>query len=149
MAWRATAADSRSPGVDRSWALQVLPDRLAVARLEPDADWPTWSLGAGRFLSITRTKDELSIVCREEAVPAGVTSEGGWRALVVDGPLDFSEVGVLAALTDALAHEGVSIFAISTYDTDYLLVRAPDLERAIEALRARGHRVQNLSDRVI
>lgn len=92
-------------------------------------------------LSVTRTPSELSIVCAAGRVPAGVTAVRDWRALVVAGPLDFSEIGVLASLTGPLAGVGVSVFALSTYDTDYLLVREAALEEAVAALHEAGHAI--------
>ncbi len=120
--------------------LVVLPGRYAVCRLPPSASVPTWATTAS-FSSITRTGEELSIVCAEEAVPADVHSERGWRCLRVAGTLDFGMVGVLAALLTPLATAAVSVFALSTFDTDYLLVREGDLGRAIDALRGAGHTV--------
>lgn len=116
-----------------SLSLSVLPDRLAICRLEAGAELPAWALGSG-FRSITRTADETSVVCAEEAVPREVRAERGWRALKVEGPLDFSITGVLASLASPLADAGVPVFAVSTYDTDYLLVKTADLERAVEVL---------------
>jgi hypothetical protein len=120
--------------------LTLLPDRLGVCRLEPDVPFPAWLPRAG-LLSLTRTTDELSVVCLESAVPAGVTMSGGWRALQVEGPLDFSLVGVLAELSRALAEAGVSVFAVSTYNTDFVLVREDQLSEAQEALTGAGHAV--------
>ena len=117
--------------------LQIMPQRLAVARLDPAADLPSWLPREG-FLSITRTSDELSIVVDEQALPGRVTAETGWRMLKVLGPLDFSLVGVLASLANPLAAAGVSIFAISTYDTDYLLVREAQFALALAALAEAG-----------
>ena len=122
----------------RSLPLLVLEDRLAVCRLDPDASPPGWA-NRGRFSSITRTSEELSVVCPEAAVPDGVKAVKGWRALRVVGSMDFSAVGVLASLTTPLANANIGIFSISTFDTDYLLVRESDLGRAVEALRAFGH----------
>ena len=96
---------------------------------------------ASGFLSITRTEDELSVVCPEEAVPEDEHSEGGWRVLRLEGPFEFSEVGVLASVVGPLAEADVSVFAVSTYDTDYVLVKAKQLEAAVSALRARGHEI--------
>jgi hypothetical protein len=121
-------------------SLTLLPGMLTVCRLGAQDPIPEWVAGDG-FLSITRTAAELSIVCDEELPPAGLTREDGWRALGVAGPLDFSLVGILAELSGILAAAGISLFAISTYDTDYLLVQADVLNRAIAALRAQGHRV--------
>ncbi|MBP7691278.1 MAG: ACT domain-containing protein [Anaerolineales bacterium] len=120
--------------------LSVLPGRWAVCRLPAEAPVPDWAL-AGAWFSVTRTADELSIVCAEEAAPAVVAAERGWRAVKVAGPLDFSLVGILAALTGPLALAGVSVFAVSTYDTDYLLVKAAQLSAALEAWRAAGHQI--------
>jgi hypothetical protein len=90
-------------------------------------------------VSITRSPDELSIVCLEGRVPQTVSCERGWRCLEVVGPFTFETIGVLASLASPLASAGVPILCISTYDTDYLLVRERDLPRAVEALRAAGH----------
>jgi hypothetical protein len=114
---------------------------FAVCRLAPDAPIPGWST-AGDFCSITRTADELSIVCRQDAVLEGITCERGWRCLRVAGTMPFSVVGVLASMMAPLADARISVFAISTFDTDYLLVKAEDLERTIEVLRRQGHTIQ-------
>jgi uncharacterized protein len=120
--------------------LRLLPGRLAVCRLAPDQGVPAW-LHRVPFWSATRTAEELSLV-----VPEGYASESwrcelGFRALVVAGPLAFAQVGILAELAGALAAAAVSLLALSTFDTDYLLVREPDLAAARAALAARGHRV--------
>ncbi len=121
--------------------LTLLPGTLAVCRLEKNAPVPEWAL-AGPFCSVTLTREELSVVCPEARVPREVKKETGWRALQVAGPLDFSLTGVLASLTAPLAREKISVFALSTYDTDYLLVKEEQLERAIRALRGAGNEVQ-------
>jgi hypothetical protein len=121
----------------RSLQLELLAGTLAVCRLDPGAPLPAWA--AGSFVSLTRTDTELSIVCSAESVPAGVQAEGGWRALRVRGPLGFGLTGVLASLASPLASSGVSIFVVSTYDTDYLLVQDRDLDRARHALVRAGH----------
>jgi len=128
------------PPARRPLRLEVLSWVFAVCRLGADAALPDWAL-ASAFLSITRTSDELSVVCPQEAVPPEVRCEKGWRCLRVEGPLDFSEIGILASLTAVLAAADVSLFAISTFDTDYLLVKDVDLERGVAALREAGHRV--------
>lgn len=122
--------------------LKVLPMELAVCRLGPDEKTPGW-LWRAPFVSLTRTGDELSVVCPQDRVPPGVEQVGGWRGLKVCGPLDFSLVGVLASLAQPLAEAGISIFAVSTYETDYILVRENDFEAAVSALRKAGHRVEN------
>lgn len=100
-----------------------------------------WTQGH-EFFSITRTPEELSVVVPQEHVPESITCQRDFRALQVAGPLAFDQVGVLASLATPLADAGISIFAISTYDTDYILVRQADLLRALEALRAAGHTVE-------
>ena len=120
--------------------LRWLPGRWAVCQLAPDAPLPAWAVG-GAWFSATRTADELSLVCAEADAPATVRAERGWQALQVAGPLEFSLVGILAALTAPLAEAGVSVFAVSTYDTDYLLVKAERAAEAARVLRAAGHHV--------
>ena len=128
-------------GMDRSnLTLELLPDVYSICRLGPQADIPSWVL-TGDFLSITRTKNELSLVCSQERVPHGVECDKGWRCIMVRGPLDFSLVGILASLTSSLAEADVSIFAISTYETDYLLVKGENLRRAVLKLKEAGHDV--------
>ena len=124
----------------QSLELVIAPERVAVARLDPGAGPPDWARGSG-FRSLTWTADELSVVCDQTRVPGGVRAERGFRRLTVAGPLEFSVVGVLAALTAPLAEVGVSVFTISTFDTDHLLVREAALARVREALEAAGHRV--------
>jgi hypothetical protein len=115
----------------------LLPGRLTVARLPGTAPVPAWADGTG-FVSITRRQGELSIVCADERVPAEVRAERGWRALEVEGPIDFQVVGLLHGLTGPLAQAGISVFAVATFDTDVLLVREEALPRAVEVLRAAG-----------
>jgi predicted N-acetyltransferase YhbS len=134
-----TTAERSNPS--RQLPLLLLDDTFATCRLDGSAPIPPWAT-AGHFSSITRTADELSVVCGQDAVPVGVTCERGWRCLRVAGALPFSVVGVLASLTAPLAEAGVSLFAVSTFDTDYLLVKAEDLERAIDVLRRRGHTIR-------
>jgi hypothetical protein len=123
--------------------LRVLPGALAIARLDPRDEPPAWAAAAraGVLHAVVRTADELSIVCPLDAVPGDVRAERGFRALQVAGPLDFGLTGVLAALAVPLAEAGVPVFAIATYDTDYVLVRGEHLADAVAALRAAGHRV--------
>jgi hypothetical protein len=129
-----------APGRVPSLELTILPDRLAVCRLEPSAATPAWAAPDGTLHAATRTSRELSIVCADAAVPEGVVANRGWRAIAVRGTLDFSLTGILASLAGPLAAADVSIFALSTYDTDYVLVKEDALARAIAALTAAGHR---------
>ena len=128
----------------RPLRLRVLTGRLAVARLPGTAALPGWADGPG-LVSITRREGELSIVCAEARVPPEVRAERGWRALEVQGPLDFQELGVMHGLTGPLAGAGVSVLAVSTYDTDVLVVREETLGRAVEALRTAGYAVDDAS----
>jgi hypothetical protein len=125
----------------RRLELSVLPGRFAVCRLEPSSQVPAWLPGRG-FVSVTRTTDELSIVCEESCVPPGVKMQAGWVVLALRGPFEFSEVGVLASLAEPLAKAGIGIFPISTFDTDYLLVAQENLDRAVAALAAAGHTIR-------
>ena len=125
-------------------SVTLLPDTLAICRLEPDAAVPDWG-ASGSFYSITRTPDEVSIVCEQSAVPADVRSEREWRCFKLAGPIPFTTVGVLAALVAPLADAGISVFAVSTFDTDYLLVKEADFSEAVAALRAAGHLVEQLN----
>ena len=134
----------------RPLTLEVLPGCYAAVRLGSGDALPTWARPeAGpdgephrdTLLSITVTARELSIVCPERVVPANVPAQRGFVTLRVKGPLDFSEVGVLASLAGPLAKAGLSILAISTYETDYLLLREPDLERGLASLAAAGHTI--------
>lgn len=120
--------------------LSVLPERLAICRLDYGADVPAWT--TGDFVSITRTRDELSIVCNERDVPSGVKADRGWRALKIEGPLDLALTGVLASIAVPLAEARINIFAISTFDTDYVLVKADRVRDAIGVLRRAGHVVE-------
>jgi hypothetical protein len=110
--------------------LELLKPEFAIARLEATAPVPEWA--RGEFVSITRTADELSIVCEGR----------GFRCLKIEGPLDFSLVGVLASIADTLARTAVPIFAISTFDTDYILIGDAHLDRAMAALERDGHVVR-------
>lgn len=111
-----------------------------MCQLPAEARVPEWALG-GSLLSVTRTADELSIVCEESRVPADVRSEKDWVALKMEGPFPFAMTGVLASFIGPLAVAGVSIFSVSTFDTDYVLVKRAQLEVAIQALAAAGHMV--------
>jgi hypothetical protein len=120
--------------------LSMTDETCSVCRLAADEGIPHWVPATG-FVSITRTADELSVVCPGEAVPPSVRAEHGFRVLKIDGPLDFSLTGILVAVAGPLADAGISIFAVSTYDTDYVLVKAHDLKQAVAVLQAAGHAV--------
>jgi hypothetical protein len=122
--------------------LEVLNDRLAICRKDKDEPLPKWAKAApGEFFSVTRTRDELSIIIADARAPREAKCERDWRLLMVKGPLDFNLVGIIAGLSGTLADSGVSIFALSTYDTDYIMVKQTDLDRALAALRQAGYPV--------
>lgn len=125
----------------KNLSLKLLPERMAVCRFESAAPLPDW-IDAPGFYSVTRTAAELTIVCSEALAGADTVCERGWRCFKVRGTLDFSEIGVMFSLTRPLAENGVSIFVLSTFDTDYFMVKETDLTKAIEALTAAGHRVK-------
>jgi hypothetical protein len=124
--------------------LSILPEIFSICRLDKDSPIPDWAL-AGSFFSITRTAEELSVVCSQDQVPEGVKRDVGWRCLKIEGLLDLSATGLLASLTRPLAREKISIFVVSTYDTDYLLVKQKDLEKAVMVLSQNSHKVQRNS----
>ena len=127
-----------------SLRLSVVGERLAVCRFEPQAEIPRWATSAP-FFCVTLTPDELSVLCPERNVPAGTTCEAGWRAFKLEGTFGFGLVGVLASVAAPLAESGVGgvgILAISTYDTDYVLVKEKQLGLAMAALREQGHSVR-------
>ena len=124
-----------------SLTLQLLPGEFAVCRLPPDAPVPAWA-GSGAFSSVTRTTDELSLICPAAQVPAGVKHEAGWRLLKFVGPFAFTETGILAAVLGPLATAKISVLATATYDTDYVFVKTSQLAPAIRALEAAGHTVR-------
>lgn len=126
--------------IKRSLSLRLRPEKLAVARLEPDAAPPDWALRA-KFWTVSRTEGELSVVCPVECVPPGVRVEAPWRCFGIEGIVDFALVGILKALIDPLAAEDIPVFVLSTFDTDYLMVREIYAERAAAALRAAGHKI--------
>jgi hypothetical protein len=127
-----------------SWrlTLTVLADEFAICRLPPDTPIPAWA-DSLPFTAITRTAEELSITCARAAAPADVQAQLGWRCLKVEGPFDLNTtIGVLAALAQPLAQAGVSLYVVSTFDTDYLFVRGEQLGRTMETLSAKGHSIQ-------
>jgi hypothetical protein len=118
----------------------LLDGLYAVVRLGAGADVPPWA-HRGAFTTIARTPHELSIVCDESGVPYDATAERGWRCLQLEGPIPFETTGVAARFTGALAARAISVFVVSTFDTDYVLVKAAKIDAAIEALRDVGYLV--------
>jgi uncharacterized protein len=120
--------------------LSLLPDVLAVCRLEPSDPIPGWATRTG-FFSVSRTMDQLSIVCANSEVGDEVRASKGWRAIKIEGPLDLDLVGILVSVAVPLAHAGIGILPIGTFDTDFVLVRDQQLTQAIKALRATGFHI--------
>ena len=120
----------------------MLPKSFVVCRLAAEEPIPAWAT-RGDFFSITRTSEELSLVTEMELVPADVRAEIGWRAMKAHGPFDFSEIGVLASLVTPLAENEVSVFTISTFDTDYLFTRSGQLQAAWALFARRGTQFTN------
>ena len=113
--------------------LSILPEKLGICHFDKNSEIPDWAKNIS-FCSITRTKDELSIVCPQDKIPAGVMVERDWRAFKVQGPLGFTMAGIVASLAKPLADAEISIFYISTFETDYLLVKEENLERVKKIL---------------
>src|SRR5262245_25011557 len=120
--------------------LSVLGETFAVSKLESGAPIPGWAT-SGNWWSVTTTNDELSIVCPENKVPVNITSNRGWKCLKVIGPMQFSITGVLSSLLKPLAEARISVFTLSTFDTDYLLVKTESLAATVNLLASVGHRV--------
>ena len=117
----------------KQFILYVLPEKLGICRFAEKGPIPAWAQDIN-FCSITRTKTELSIVCAQDEIPGGVLVERDWRAFKLEGDLGLESVGVIATLAKPLAEAGISIFNISTYETNYVLVEDKNLDKAIEVL---------------
>jgi hypothetical protein len=119
--------------------LTVLPQKYAVCRLDPNGPIPYWALLGDDFISLTRTKVELSVACLQENVPTDVKASRGWRCAKVEGAFDLDQPGVHVSLAVPLAQAGISVLSIATYETDHLLIQEEDLENAINVLKEAGH----------
>lgn len=122
-------------------AMKLLKEKYAVCQMGASEDFPQWS-NKGEFISVTRTAEELSIVCNQESVPHGVKAEKDWNILQVEGQLDFSLVGILAKISTILANKSISIFVISTFNTDFIMVKDKDRENAIKELSQNGYEIK-------
>jgi len=125
---------------NRAFSLIVLDETFGICRLDPSALVPE-RVYQSSFFSITRTPNELSIVCTETHIPKSHRCSRGWRCFQVKGPLDLSETGILSTLSRSLAEAEIPIFALSTHDTDYLLVKEQDFKRTVETLESNGHKI--------
>ena len=123
-------------------SLSLLPHSYAVCQFHPDKHIPYWAL-LGDFVSLTRTHEELSIVCQQDNVPDDIEAERGWRCVQVQGAFDFSAAGVHASLATPLAEADISVLAIATYATDYLLIKEQHAERALQVLEQAGHYIEH------
>ena len=128
--------------LEKILTMKLLKEKYGVCRLDKNDLIPEWSQ-TNDFFSITRTSDELSIVCSQDNIPNDINCEKDWRILKIEGPLDFSLIGILSSISTILARKGISIFAISTYDTDYILVKDKDINNAIVALVNERYEVIN------
>jgi len=121
--------------------LSVLEETFSIYRLAPDASLPE-AVSECDFYSLSKTTEELSLVCPEHLAVKSDKSSPDWKCLKVAGPLDFKLTGILAGITEVLAKENISVFAISTFDTDYILIKKQDLTPAISALERTGYRFE-------
>jgi hypothetical protein len=128
------------PTTARKLTLSVLSKTFVICKLPADAPVPAWAT-QGNLFSITRTNDELSVVAETGTVPENLRGDAAWSALKAHGPFAFSEIGVLASLVAPLADAGISVFALSTFDTDYLFTGETHLQAAVAALRKAGHTI--------
>lgn len=126
--------------VEKILTMKLLKEKYGVCRLDKTELIPQWAQN-GDFFSITRTAEELSIVCSEDNIPDGIKCERAWKVLKIEGTLDFSLIGILASISTILAHKGISIFAISTYDTDYILIKNNSIDNAINSLIMEGYEI--------
>lgn len=128
----------------QKFVISVLPQTFAVCWIDPTSAIPAWATKSS-FFTISRTSEELSIICPQEDVPDNTRSDAGWRCFKVEGPLDLTLTGIFASLANALSNAKISIFALSTYDTDYLMVKQENVDRAASALTELGHQVRHLT----
>lgn len=126
-------------GAQRALRYFLGPERYAICKLSSNTPVPEWAFHDFGFCSVTRTSDELSIVCAEKNVPAAIEAARGWVCLKLQGPFALSETGILSGFVEPLAEHGIGIFVVSTFDTDYVLIQEQSWPKASEVLRAAGH----------
>ena len=138
------AAVPQAQQASKPWKLNLslLKGELAACRLSPGSPIPEWAMGGRGFLSVTRTADELSIVCAEGLAPKDAKCERNWRVFKIEGPFDFTLTGILVSVARPLNEAGISILTISTYDTDYVMVKSKDTDKAVAALKSAGHSIR-------
>lgn len=118
---------------NKMFSIKILDEKFAICKLSPTSNIPTW-IQNKTFYSITKTADELSIVCFEKSVPKNIISEKGWKAIVVNEELDFSLIGIISSISTSLSKNGISVFVISTFNTDYILIKEEKLKSALTIL---------------
>jgi hypothetical protein len=134
--------------VQRKLRFSRIPGSFAICRLAPQAAVPDWAL-RGTFFSVTSSADELSIVCPGGQVPPEIQHENDWACLRLEGPFPFSETGILASFVQPLSERAIPIFAVSTFDTDYVLVKTAWVKNAVEALKGAGHKEVQSENRLL
>jgi hypothetical protein len=123
--------------------LIILKNTFAIYRFNPDVEVPEW-ISDSAFYSVTKSPDELSVVCEQNENHTGATAvSSDWKALKIAGPLDLSLIGIIAEISRILKESNISIFSIATYETDYILVKNRDLNKAVDSLKANGHKIVN------
>ena len=127
--------------------LRLLEGNYAIARLDAVAAIPHWADGPG-FVSISRSDDELSVLCQAERVPASVRQDSGWACMKLLGPFAFDETGIVLSVIRPLSEAGIGIFVVSTFDGDHLLIKQSDVPAGAELLRAAGHQLDQVADAV-
>jgi len=120
--------------------LTLMKEEFSLAKLDPFAGIPTWAV-RGEFWAVTRSGADVSVVCATDAIPEGVEATHGWRTLELEGPISFAETGILDSVIEPLSHADISILAVSAYDTNFVLVRDEDIERACTILLGVGHTI--------
>jgi hypothetical protein len=126
----------------RNLTLSILRHRFAICKLNPDVKVPDWAI-RGDFFSISRTPEELSIICQEDDVPLKVTSKREWRGIKIEGPFHFNEIGILDAITSPIARAKISLLTVSTFDTDYVFIQDSQFEEALLILAESGHQIKS------
>ena len=121
--------------------LSVLPDNYSIYKFKSESEIPDW-INSSDFYSVTKTKDEISVVGLQIDISINSICNRDWRVLKIAGPLDFSLIGIIADVSITLKNKNIPVFIISTYDTDYILIKQKDLTKGIKALKEKGHKIQ-------
>ena len=117
--------------------LKLLKPTYSICKLSPDNEVPSWALTSSTFF-LSKTSDELSIICPATEIPSEVKVSNGWRCIRVDGDLEFDEIGVVTTVSSPIANKGISLFLVSTHDRDYVLIHKDDLDNAISEYEKKG-----------